>query len=203
MTGDPVPLTRVSEVSLLALLPSLPQLHRRHWKHRRRFVSTPYFFIFFYHVRAVLNTVRELGTVSKSRWPSWAPVPNKPTVSVDVKQHFIIIEHSAGTGFIVCIGLLECWLDRIYFPEQNRLELQTWTIVADITFRECIVPVSWDFCGTVSQLGPRTFKLSPNSSSPQSVGTFVAQSAGWDPGLLKLTPFSSSDCNNCTCRPDV
>ena len=24
----------------------------------------------------------------KSRWPSWAPVPNKPTVSVDVKQHF-------------------------------------------------------------------------------------------------------------------
>ena len=26
--------------------------------------------------------------VWKSRWPSWAPVPNKPTVSVDVKQHF-------------------------------------------------------------------------------------------------------------------
>ena len=25
---------------------------------------------------------------SKSRWPSWAPVPNKPTVSVNVKQHF-------------------------------------------------------------------------------------------------------------------
>ena len=23
----------------------------------------------------------------KVRWPSWAPVPNKPTVSVDVKQH--------------------------------------------------------------------------------------------------------------------
>ena len=23
----------------------------------------------------------------KSRWPSWVPVPNKPTVSVDVKQH--------------------------------------------------------------------------------------------------------------------
>ena len=27
------------------------------------------------------------GAVWKSRWPSWAPVPNKPTVSVDVKQH--------------------------------------------------------------------------------------------------------------------
>ena len=25
--------------------------------------------------------------VWKSRWPSWAPVPNKPTVSVDVKEH--------------------------------------------------------------------------------------------------------------------
>ena len=24
----------------------------------------------------------------KSSWTSWAPVPNKPTVSVDVKQHF-------------------------------------------------------------------------------------------------------------------
>ena len=28
------------------------------------------------------------GGVWKSRWTSWAPVPNKPTVSVDVKQHF-------------------------------------------------------------------------------------------------------------------
>ena len=28
------------------------------------------------------------GAVRKSRWTSWAPVPNKPTVSVDVKQHF-------------------------------------------------------------------------------------------------------------------
>ena len=27
------------------------------------------------------------GAVSKSKWLSWAPVPNKPTVSVDVKQH--------------------------------------------------------------------------------------------------------------------
>ena len=25
-----------------------------------------------------------------SRWTSWAPVRNKPTVSVDVKQHFNI-----------------------------------------------------------------------------------------------------------------
>ena len=31
------------------------------------------------------------GAVWESRWQSWAPVPNKPTVSVDVKQHFIIV----------------------------------------------------------------------------------------------------------------
>ena len=30
------------------------------------------------------------AAVWKSRWPSSAPVPNKPTVSVDVKQHFNI-----------------------------------------------------------------------------------------------------------------
>ena len=34
------------------------------------------------------SQVERSGAVSKSRWPSWAPVPNKPTVSVDVKQHF-------------------------------------------------------------------------------------------------------------------
>ena len=31
--------------------------------------------------------VQSSGAVSKSRWTSWAPVSNKPTVSVDVKQH--------------------------------------------------------------------------------------------------------------------
>ena len=30
---------------------------------------------------------RSSGAVWKSRWPFWVPVPNKPTVSVDVKQH--------------------------------------------------------------------------------------------------------------------
>ena len=34
----------------------------------------------------------------KSRWPSWAPVPNKPTVSVDVKQH--------STFFLLVLVLL-------------------------------------------------------------------------------------------------
>ena len=38
------------------------------------------------------------GAVWQSRWPSWAPVPNKPTVSVDVKQHST--NHSNDFGFI-------------------------------------------------------------------------------------------------------
>ena len=35
------------------------------------------------------------GAVWKSRWLSWAPVPNKPMVSVDVKQHFNIVVNIA------------------------------------------------------------------------------------------------------------
>ena len=35
-----------------------------------------------------LPSIQSSGAVWKSRWPSWAPVPNKLTVSVDVKQHF-------------------------------------------------------------------------------------------------------------------
>ena len=31
------------------------------------------------------------GAVRKSSWTSWAPVPNTPTVSVDVTQHSTII----------------------------------------------------------------------------------------------------------------
>ena len=32
-------------------------------------------------------SLQSSGAVWKSRWTSWAPVPNKPTVSVDVKHH--------------------------------------------------------------------------------------------------------------------
>ena len=37
--------------------------------------------------RALRNGGQSSGAVWKSRWTSWAPVPNKPTVSVDGKQH--------------------------------------------------------------------------------------------------------------------
>ena len=42
------------------------------------------------------------GSVWKSRWTSWAPVLNKPTVSVDVKQHFNKI-------WVVCPKLITIW----------------------------------------------------------------------------------------------
>ena len=52
------------------------------------------------------------GAVWKSRWPSWAPVPNKPTVSVDVKQHStsswewfsIMMRHSVESHFNVSVN---------------------------------------------------------------------------------------------------
>ena len=34
--------------------------------------------------RALMHNIQSSEAVSKSRWTSWAPVPNKPTVSVDV-----------------------------------------------------------------------------------------------------------------------
>ena len=41
-----------------------------------------------YPARGIQSTRQRSGAVRKSTWTSWAPVPNKPTVSVDVKQHF-------------------------------------------------------------------------------------------------------------------
>ena len=39
------------------------------------------------------ESVQSSGAVWKSRWPSWAPVPNKPMVSVDIKQHWTMLTH--------------------------------------------------------------------------------------------------------------
>ena len=38
------------------------------------------------HTQAV--RAQELCVTVEVQWTPWAPVPNKPTVSVDVKQHF-------------------------------------------------------------------------------------------------------------------
>ena len=51
-----------------------------------------------------LETVyQSSGAVWKSRWPSWAPVPNKPTVSVDVKQHFNNLKLSSDWAWTVAL----------------------------------------------------------------------------------------------------
>ena len=47
------------------------------------------------------------GAVWKSKWTSWAPVPNKPTVSVDVQQHWTTSTSfgvcTSGTVYVPCI----------------------------------------------------------------------------------------------------
>ena len=48
--------------------------------------------------------------VWKSRWTSWAPAPNIPTVSVDVKQHFIICT-SASFFFRRLHNRIRCWTE--------------------------------------------------------------------------------------------
>ena len=51
-------------------------------------ISPPFSFLFYSFVLGFCCLFfQSLGAVRKSRWPSWAPVPNKPTVSVDIKQH--------------------------------------------------------------------------------------------------------------------
>ena len=45
-----------------------------------------------------LQKPQRSGAVWKSRWPSWAPVSNKPTVSVDLKQHFSQSKFAKVTG---------------------------------------------------------------------------------------------------------
>ena len=47
--------------------------------------------MFTYLLTYLLYLLTELRScVKKWMWPSWVPVPNKPTVSVDVKQYFHI-----------------------------------------------------------------------------------------------------------------
>ena len=43
------------------------------------------------------------GDVWKARWPSWAPVPNKPTVSVEVKQRSAICTTPSDTKWCCTI----------------------------------------------------------------------------------------------------
>ena len=57
-------------------------------------------YLFSTTVRCHCQVTQTSGAVWKSRWPSWAPVPNKPTVSVDVKQHFNINQVTQTSGAV-------------------------------------------------------------------------------------------------------
>ena len=55
------------------------------------------------------SQLQSSGAVRKSRWPSWAPVPNKPTVSVDVKQRC----NPPTAPSLVAFGSDECLTARV------------------------------------------------------------------------------------------
>ena len=58
----------------------------------------------------------------KSRWTSWAPVPNNPTVSVDVKQHF---SHRPRVLFsLLMLCLAACRLPKGADLPENRRSVQ-------------------------------------------------------------------------------
>ena len=48
-----------------------------------------------------LPITQSSGAVWKSRWPSWDPVPNKPTVSVHVKQHSTTTNHTRRHSYFI------------------------------------------------------------------------------------------------------
>ena len=60
------------------------------WSNQRYYYIAPFFLSFFlsYFSFFLLSFSRAgSGAVWKTSWPSWVPVPNKPMVYVDVKQH--------------------------------------------------------------------------------------------------------------------
>ena len=70
------------------------------------------------------------GAVWKSKWPSWVPVPNKPTVSVDVKQHFSNNTHSeeklqANTLILPLVFFLPVQQEMLAVVRTPRLQGQT------------------------------------------------------------------------------
>ena len=73
------------------------------------------------------------GAVWKSKWPSWAPVPNKPTISMDVKQRFIIITLTVARPHCLCachqwqgLGKSDPSERSLATPSHTRSGLKTW-----------------------------------------------------------------------------
>ena len=90
--------------------------------------------------------VWEICFVWKSRWTSWAPVPNKPTVSVDVKQHF----NNNFTEFLLTT-LLHCDSGQVDCSDVNfamlsyfSSRLTSW--IAQCSDRHCLCHVCVCLC---------------------------------------------------------
>ena len=76
--------------------------------------------------------IQSSGAVSMSRWTSWAPVPNKATVSMDVKQHFDYHFHTPShLPFLVPNKPYGFWFlcTMFYFHVNNRKRPVLWILV--------------------------------------------------------------------------
>ena len=78
--------------------------------------------------------------VWKSRWTSWAPVPNKPTVSVDVKQHFNQLNKLSRRHqfYAVSVNSFRYTFYWTNYLDDTSFMLSLWTVF-DIPFTEQII----------------------------------------------------------------
>ena len=60
------------------------------------------------------DSLQSSGAVWKLRWLSWAPIPNKLTVSVDIKQHFIRLLTTRNSVFVISAI---CFIQFHLFPK--------------------------------------------------------------------------------------
>ena len=72
------------------------------------------------------------GTVSKSRWTSWASVPNKPTVFVDVKQHSTNQHVNHCLTFVPLTQSFFLILFEFEFDRLQSLQACTWSLLGSL-----------------------------------------------------------------------
>ena len=87
--GLHIPQCFVQTVSTVVV--STPSLHRTAHHVCADVAQEPLLWVPYKVIAVAWHSGQSSGAVWKSRWMSWAPVPSKPTVSVDIKQHFIIM----------------------------------------------------------------------------------------------------------------
>ena len=76
--------------------------------------------------------VESSGAVRKSRWPSWAPIPNKPSVSVDVKQHSAYLHNPLPLLIVTSNLIIYAGFHSEYIWNINRYQTVEWKMVFDV-----------------------------------------------------------------------